>query len=72
MAQQCRQIKVAVDPFCGAGGNVIQLARLFDKGTVIFFALEINKTVFVKIKCENIIYSTLLCSTVPTLNFFLL
>ncbi|XP_029342471.1 trimethylguanosine synthase-like [Acyrthosiphon pisum] len=50
MAEQCGRVKVAVDPFCGAGGNVIHLARRFDKGTVIFFALKINKTVFVEIK----------------------
>jgi len=55
MAEKCGLVKVAVDPFCGAGGNIIQLARRFDKGTVILFALKINKTVFVEIKCEHII-----------------
>lgn len=33
-----------IDSICGAGGNAIQLARLFDKGTVIFVAFKINKT----------------------------
>jgi len=58
MAEKCGRVKVAVDPFCGTGGNVIQLAQRFDKGTVIFFTLKINKTVFAEIKCEHIIMST--------------
>ncbi|KAL5240926.1 hypothetical protein ACI65C_008336 [Semiaphis heraclei] len=31
IANQCNNVKVAVDPFCGAGGNIIQLAKLCDK-----------------------------------------
>jgi len=62
MAEKCGQVNVAVDPFCGAGGNAIQLARRFDKGTVICFAFKINITVFVGIKCEYILLFLLDCN----------
>ncbi|KAL4125871.1 hypothetical protein QTP88_010108 [Uroleucon formosanum] len=35
MAKKCGNIKVAVDPFCGAGGNVIQLSKMFDKEKIL-------------------------------------
>ncbi|CAI6369485.1 unnamed protein product [Macrosiphum euphorbiae] len=46
MAEKCGRVKVAVDPFCGAGGNIIQLARLFDK--VIAVDIDEDKTMMAK------------------------
>ncbi|XP_060868598.1 trimethylguanosine synthase-like [Metopolophium dirhodum] len=46
MAEKCDRVKVAVDPFCGVGGNIIQLARLFDK--VIAVDIDVDKIVMAK------------------------
>ncbi|XP_060866014.1 trimethylguanosine synthase-like [Metopolophium dirhodum] len=46
MAEKCDRVKVAVDPFCGAGGNIIQLARMFDK--VIAVDIDVDKIVMAK------------------------
>ncbi|KAL4132022.1 hypothetical protein QTP88_009243 [Uroleucon formosanum] len=52
MAKKCGNIKVAVDPFCGAGGNVIQLAKLFDK----VIAMDIDPEKILLAKHNSIIY----------------
>ncbi|XP_060866887.1 trimethylguanosine synthase-like [Metopolophium dirhodum] len=46
MAEKCDRVKVAVDPFYGAGENIIQLARLFDK--VIAVDIDVDKIVMAK------------------------
>ncbi|KAL4122679.1 hypothetical protein QTP88_014964 [Uroleucon formosanum] len=52
MAKKCGNIKVAVDPFCGAGGNVIQLAKMFDK----VIAIDIDPEKILLAKHNSIIY----------------
>ncbi|KAL4084788.1 hypothetical protein QTP88_027691 [Uroleucon formosanum] len=52
MAKKCGNIKVAVDPFCGAGGNVIQLAKIFDK----VIAMDIDPEKILLAKHNSIIY----------------
>ncbi|KAL4120289.1 hypothetical protein QTP88_013008 [Uroleucon formosanum] len=52
MAKKCGNIKVAVDPFCGAGGNVIQLAKMFDK----VIAMDIDPEKILLAKHNSIIY----------------
>jgi len=34
IAQRCEN-KIVCDPFCGAGGNIIQLAMICKKGIII-------------------------------------
>ncbi|KAL4097036.1 hypothetical protein QTP88_021876 [Uroleucon formosanum] len=52
MAQKCGKIKVAIDPFCGAGGNVIQLAKIFDK----VIAVDIDPEKILLAKQNSTIY----------------
>ncbi|KAL4084628.1 hypothetical protein QTP88_027559 [Uroleucon formosanum] len=52
MAKKCGNIKVAVDPFCGAGGNVIRLAKIFDK----VIAMDIDPEKILLVKHNSIIY----------------
>ncbi|KAL4090353.1 hypothetical protein QTP88_025210 [Uroleucon formosanum] len=52
MAKKCGNIKVAVDPFCGAESNVIQLAKMFDK----VIAIDIDPEKILLAKHNLIIY----------------